>query len=257
MVQINKKNFDRIFPPDCSIVFLHAHCDDESFLSAGLLNKLSDTGKQCFIIYGAAGAVESHEKSKIRQEQTISACQILGQKSVEFLNYCEPKIGDTKIHPLCEERIEDVGRAVWDMVQKNRIKIPIVLVSYDKNGGYGNADHKIIHLIGREIKNKHKESVVLYEITINRDKMQAWIVDSTGKLTPDLLPKLKYWSPEYGLTENEINYFYELSNTELSLKHKALACHKFYNRYNCFPLGLPKNEFAKVLGVEFLHKPIF
>jgi hypothetical protein len=55
---------------------------------------------------------------------------------------------------------------------KNNINGPFVLVSYDTNGGYGNIEHKIINLVGRNFCKRYAASVLsLLEITINREKI--------------------------------------------------------------------------------------
>lgn len=244
---------DKIFPRSHHVVFFHAHCDDESFLSAGLLNELTKKDRQCTIIYGAAAIVEGEEKTAIRQQQTKRACFTLGVSSVIFLKYCEPKYQGI---PLINQRVEDIGNEIIEILRKNDIKLPISFVSYDKNGGYGNKDHKIIHLVGRRIKNKYPDSIFLSEVTLNREKISKWIKGAETRLRPELLPQLEYWSKEFGLADTEIQFRYELDNNQLKLKREALATHTFYNKPNLFPLALSEIDFKKVFGTEYLHIPL-
>lgn len=243
---------DKIFPISHNVVFFHAHCDDESFLSAGLLNKLTKKNRKCTVVYGAATVVEGEEKTIIRQQQTTRACSTLGVNSVIFLKYCEPKYQGI---PLINQRVEDIGSELIKILRKNDIKLPISLVCYDKNGGYGNKDHKVIHFVGRYIKNRYPDSILLSEVTLNRDKISRWIKNVETRLKPELLPQLEYWVEEFGLAENEIQFSYELDDNQLKLKREALAMHTFYNKPNLFPLALGKIDFKKVFGTEYLHFP--
>ncbi|HEX6977097.1 MAG TPA: PIG-L family deacetylase [Patescibacteria group bacterium] len=252
---MSNTKIDEIFPKNRPVVFFHAHCDDESFLSAGLLNELSRKKRKCVAIYGAAASVKGEEKTIIRQQQTIEACSILGISSVIFLKYSEPKYQGTNVFPLMNQKIEDVGNELLEALGKNNIKLPISLVSYDKNGGYGNKDHKVIHLVGRHLKNKYPEQIFLSEITINRDAMSNWLAGAKKRLNPDLIPQLEYWSKEFGLLNKEIEYSYKLTETQLVLKRKALAFHNFYNKPNLFPLALNDLDFKQVFGTEYLHLP--
>ncbi len=248
---MNSTSLKQLFIPDRPVVFLHAHCDDESFLSAGLLNKLCDLGRQCIVIYGAAATVPGEEKTVIRQQQTIEACSILGIDAVIFLKYCEPRYSGV---PLINQKTSEISREVLEVLKLRNVSMPINLISYDKNGGYGNKDHKVIHKVGREIRDNYSD-VSLFEVTLNRDKIKDWIADAKTRLSPESLPQLEYWSENFGLLSNKIQFGYELTNKELELKRKALSLHTFYNKPDIFPLSLNTFDFKNVLGTEYIHIP--
>lgn len=250
-----KISINKIFPKSRPVVFFHAHCDDESFLSAGLMNKLALESRKCIVIYGAAGIVVGQDKTLIRQKQTIESCFVLGVSSVLFMKFCESKYLKLGGSPLINQTVEDVSNNLLDLLLKNKIKLPISLVSYDKNGGYGNNDHKFINLVGRYISKKYSGSILLSEITINRDSISIWIKNATKRLDAKSLPQLSYWSTNFGLQNKDIQFTYKLTNKQLDLKYKALSFHKFYNTPDTFPLVLKRIDFKKVFGNEYIYIP--
>ena len=251
----SKMTIDQIFPKSYSIVFFHAHCDDESFLSGGILNQLVRMGRKCTIVYGAAAIVEGEDKTILRQKETIDACSILGIDSTIFLSFCEPKYSNPGAHPLLNQKIENVSEVLWEALLSNNIKPPISFVSYDKNGGYGNKDHKIIHLVGRDVNRKHKKSILFSEITMNRTMISKWLVDAKKRLDIKSLPQLSYWSTEFGLPTKDIQFSYRLTDKQLDLKSKALTIHKSQNPPKLFPLSLNSDDFERVFGKEFIYIP--
>src|SRR3990167_4637005 len=106
MKEINN-NFERIFPKENTIVMLHAHADDESFLSAGIINEFIMRNYSILLIYLATGIVVGEEKTSIRQKELFQALELLGVKNVEFLKYCEPKYAENG-KPLYQRAIQEV-----------------------------------------------------------------------------------------------------------------------------------------------------
>lgn len=66
-----------------------------------------------------------------------------------------------------------------------------VVVSCDKNGGYGYKDHLKVHELGQYLKKLHS-GINLFEITINRTKMEKWLNSSSFKLSPQEFPKIQF-----------------------------------------------------------------
>ena len=104
------------------------------------------------------------------------------------------------------------------------------------------------------IKRKNKKSVSLFEITINRNKVLKWLKDAQNKLAPKSLPKLSYWSAEFGLSDNEIGFYYQLTDKQIILKRRALTAHKSQNPPDTFPLSLRRKDFKELFDQEFLNR---
>lgn len=254
MIKDLEANIDYLFPKGYPIVFLHAHPDDESFLGAGLIQELLQLERECILIYGAASLVQHQPKTIIRQEEARIAADILGNPSVIYLNYCEPHYSGVNDLPLIYQDIGEMAQELRKILDVNGIIKPFILISYDKNGGYGNQDHRVIHAIGREFLGQNSSILpIMLEITINRDRVKEWFNNSKVKLNPKLLPDLSYWSDDFGLPSNKITYCYTLSDAQLLNKRKALAAHNSQMDQKEFPLCLGKDDFKDFFGKEWLY----
>lgn len=245
-------NIDNIFPKNVTVVFIHAHADDESFLSAGTINYLQKNGRKCVLIYAAAEEVEGQKKTLIRKKEITSVSTILNIDKIFYLPYCEPQYQESNALPFINQDTETVLSEFDKIINDNKIQTPFVLVSYDKNGGYGNKDHVLLHKVGKEYLKKNRDKVLNFlEVTLNRNKILDWINDSKSRLGPESLPKLSYWSKEFGLSESEISFFYELNKIELEKKYECLITHKSQIHMNEFPASLSMNDFEQVFGREY------
>ncbi|MFH1472924.1 MAG: PIG-L family deacetylase [bacterium] len=245
--------FDDIFPPGITVVFLHAHPDDESFLSAGLIQEMVKRGRECIIVYSSAALISGNSNTKIRQNEATRSCRLLGVKEVVYLEFCEPKYTSLDAIPLADQSPQKVCESFFSIINKHKISTPFILVSYDKNGGYGNLDHKITNNGAVTFKSKYPKLIYSFiEVTINRDRISEWLKYAKQNLSVKLIPKLSYWSVDFGLSSKEIDYFYILTNKQNKLKKEALSKHATQIRQDEFPLALTDFDFKKVLGIEYI-----
>ena len=254
MIALNKDNIHTLFPYNVQIIFLHAHPDDEAFLTSGLMTKLIELKKDCLILYVAAALVQNQEKTLIRKREAEKACNLIGfsKKNIIYLKYCEPKYFEKDSIRLAEQKPEDVCDEIEKYIPNDK---RIVLVSYDKNGGYGNLDHKVINKAGRLLLRKYKKRIHgFYEVTINRNLVSNWLTYAKKALSTNSLPKLSYWSKYFGLKKKEISFSYKLTKKELITKKEALGAHKSQIKQNEFPLSLKKDDFLELFGTEFFKK---
>lgn len=249
MIRIND-NLEKYFCRNVPIIFLHAHPDDESFLSAGMIKRLS-MNNDVHIIYCAASLVTNEDRAIIRQKEAKKACELLGIKAIKYLNYCEPKYTSEDANPFNIQNPKDVATAILKMLEDLNVREKLILVSYDENGGYGNKDHVILNKAGRILKEILEDKVVLYEVSINRDAMLRWLSEAKNRLSENELPQLSYWSDNFGLKESELDFYYELSNEELDIKKQSLLKHKSQIKKELFPISLNDNDFENVFGKEW------
>lgn len=239
---------DQLFPQDMPIIFLHAHPDDESFLSACLIQELIQKGRNVTVVYCSAKHKKGRSITKRRQTEAKNACKLLGVGCV-FLDFYDA---------LYEWETLCFYKSSLEKIYNNLIlKIPkfktqkYVVVSYDKNGGYGHRDHIKIHNLGKYLKKLHSE-INLFEITINRTRMQKWLASSSSKLSLQELPKTQFWSQNYGTPKRMINYYFFASKREIITKYNSLQEHKTQMSNKEFPLSLDQREFRNVFGIEYL-----
>src|ERR1039457_5567619 len=133
MTELNN-HIDKLFPIHCPVVFLHAHPDDESFLTAGLIQELLAKGKRCCMVYMAAALVTNEKKTVIRQEEAQEACALLGIDNILYSNFCEPKYFRDDARPLLNQKIDTVVDNLVELLNRSNISNS-VMISYDENGG--------------------------------------------------------------------------------------------------------------------------
>lgn len=244
------EDFSTVFSKNQPVIILHAHPDDESFLSAGIIRHLLESGYTCKLVYLAAALVKNETRTVVRQREAQKAANILGLEPPIFLPFCEPKYTADDAKPLCTQDPVLVANVIIDVVNRMDLGSNPTFLSYDKNGGYGNKDHIILHKAGRLLRELYQHTVV--ETTINRTKMSSWIVDAQSRLQDNQIPQLKYWIPEYGLSEDEIDYYLALSDDDIALKRRSLIAHTSQLKEDEFPLTLPFEDFNTVFGTKYL-----
>ena len=250
MKKIELDKLDRNTP----ILLFQAHCDDESFLCAGFINKLVSNGYRVILIYFASAIVVDELKTNLRQRELLDACKILGVKDIRFLDFCEPKYDPNKSKPLFLQKSEDVLQNLVENIQ-DVLKKPFNIISYDENGGYGNKDHIIVHKVGRMLLAQYSDKINhFYEVTINRDLYLNWTNENKNKVDENMLPKLQYWSSGFGLSENVITDYYELNTEEIIVKKNALIVHASQIKSYEFPLTLSDDFFKDLFGKEYFLK---
>ncbi|GAA1616944.1 PIG-L family deacetylase [Kribbella sancticallisti] len=236
--------------PDGEILFLHAHPDDEAFLTAGVLLELDATGRRCTVVYLAAGQLTSAPATFRRQAEAHQACAALEVAELHFLGFHDSCYDDHPGAVSLGTSPDEAVLAALTMVtgQLGRYS---AIVGYDRNGGYGHRDHRRVHEIARSAA--RESSIPLLEATIDRDVVTRWL--ASARSGEELRPDLGFWSPSFGLPGSLVDCRYELSAEQLVRKREALACHASQMNPGQFPLGLERERFASLLGVESLHVP--
>ena len=141
-----------------TIVFFHAHPDDEALSTAGTMTLLSESGDRVILVVATRGeegepvpgilkAGEPLEER--RTEELIKSASILGVSRVEFLNYRDSGMIDspTTSNPDCfwQANIEEATLRLSNLLCEESVDL---LVIYDPNGGYGHPDHIQVHRVG-------------------------------------------------------------------------------------------------------------
>ena len=149
-------------PPRPSVLFVHAHPDDESSKGAGTMARYAKEGYGVVVVTltdGAAGDILNPAMDRpgvkerlveIREEELARALEILGVTSSYPLGYADSGWvkdfeGDgSLLDPACfyNTPVEDVVEQLVGIVRRER---PDVLVTYPPNGGYPHPDHIRCH----------------------------------------------------------------------------------------------------------------
>lgn len=262
-----------------TIVFLHAHPDDETSQTAGMMALAARGGHRVVTVFatdgdhgerpddlGPEGDLVEH-----RREEARAAAAVLGVARIDWLGYRDSgMIGwDQNDDPLCLHRA-DVDEAAGRLVRILDREDADVLVGYDHHGNYGHPDHIAVHRIARRAVETAARRPRLVEATTNRDA-QLEMLDSpeaaeflrslaAGGMDLDLdrirqailtgddgLP--------IGVAESEITWAIDLPPDVVELKRRAMACHASQTSDIGMMLAFPPDIYAVAFGTEYLIEP--
>jgi N-acetyl-1-D-myo-inositol-2-amino-2-deoxy-alpha-D-glucopyranoside deacetylase/mycothiol S-conjugate amidase len=137
-----------------TLMTVHAHPDDESISTGGILAKYSAEGVRTVLVTctkGELGEVEDPLYKpprpgmgicEIREKELAAAIRILGIGAYHNLNYKDSGMAGTEGNHDPEAFIQaDITGAAHRLAGIIRRERPQVIVTYDENGIYGHPDH--------------------------------------------------------------------------------------------------------------------
>lgn len=142
------------------LLAFHAHPDDESISSGGVLASLADARVPVTVVTatrGEAGEIHNREDARevadrlgeIREAELRAALEVLGVGEPRFLGYRDSgMMGTTDNDRPDAFWNSDFSEAVGRLVRIIREVRPDVITAYDPFGGYGHPDHIQVHRIG-------------------------------------------------------------------------------------------------------------
>src|SRR5438067_5255630 len=171
----------RGMPAERSVVFFHAHPDDEAIFTGGTMALLAAAGWRVVLVVATAGE-EGGTSALVgpdvplavrRMGETARAAECLGAQRVEFLGYHDSGLdarapGSTGARPagaFADATVEEASTRLADIVTEERAR---ALVSYDTRGIYGHVDHVQVHRVGLAAAEKAAVPTV-YESTVDRE----------------------------------------------------------------------------------------
>ena len=137
-----------------TLVFVHAHPDDEAFLTSGTMARASKEGQRVVLVVatdGAAGLAAGEltgDLATIRAAELDESARILGVARTVRLGYADSGLHGDEVQqaggsvPLCQALVADVAQELAEILRE---ECADVLVTYDPNGGYGHPDHIRVH----------------------------------------------------------------------------------------------------------------
>jgi LmbE family N-acetylglucosaminyl deacetylase len=251
-----------------TLVCFHAHPDDESIATGGVMRRAADDGHDVVLVVatrGEEGEVDDGflgdgESLGVRREQeTLASAEILGVKAVEWLGYRDSGMVDTPTtkNPECFWQA-DVEAAAEQLAAILRAHECDVLTIYDSNGNYGHPDHIQVHRVGVRAAELYGKADV-FEATMNRDyivrNMSQAMRDATAD-NPGDLPELD--SPDFnlGVPEAEITTRVDVSEY-VDVKRASMRAHASQISEQSFFLAMPDEAFVMAFGQEwFVHRGV-
>lgn len=245
-----------------TIVFVHAHPDDEAILTAGTMKALVLAGHRVVLMLatdGAAGLTSSALSPGLgdqRLREADAAAAALGVSDRLWLGYGDSGLdGNASIDPSSQTLCSvDVSVAAERLATALREHHADIVVGYDRNGGYGHPDHKRVHQIVHTAADLANIPTV-FEATLSREVIIRTIapIAALGALLN--ISAITNISRGFS-TLSEISHRVDVS-LFLDSKRAAMQAHASQTVGGGVPrtlqvfLGLPKWLFTRLLGTEF------
>jgi LmbE family N-acetylglucosaminyl deacetylase len=164
-------------PTARTVVAFHAHPDDEALLTAGTMARAAAEGHRVVMVVATDGDPGSNMHAADvrlgcrRLAEARESARVLGVARVEHLGYADSGLGpETYPDPPGQARfvrvpIEEAAQRLAAILREERAD---VLLSHDRNGGYGHRDHLRVHEVGARAAELAGTPRIL-EATIPRD----------------------------------------------------------------------------------------
>lgn len=240
-----------------TIVFVHAHPDDEAIFTGGTMVRLAEAGHRIVLVVATSGelgeAPEAVDEpaatlSARRRRETEAAARLLGIHRVVQLDYRDSGMaGDPANDDPASFWSADVDAAAKCLATVLEEESASVAVAYDDFGIYGHPDHVQVHRVTRRAAEMAGVATV-YEATVDREYLhfvETHLVEE-AVLTGDL-----------GLVRSHIGVpTVAIATTVdvrrvLATKRAAMAAHASQIPESTSALRLPEDRFADVYGWEW------
>lgn len=249
-----------------TIVFVHAHPDDESSSTSGTIALAAAEGHRVVVVYATNGDhgevptdLEPGETLVDRRRREAHAsCALLGVSRVVWLNYRDSGMTgwDGNEHEesfMQADPVEARGRLLA-VVDDERAD---VLVGYDWHGNYGHPDHVAVHRLVRAAADAAMVRPRLLEVTINRDAVRVMIAAARemGVVEDVFDPDgpMDDGNP-MGTPEAELHWAVDISDV-LFLKRMSLRCHASQASDIDGFLAMPPDVFEAWFAMEHYIEP--
>ena len=248
-----------------TIVFLHAHPDDEASGTSGTMTRLSREGHRVVVAYGTGGEHGSAPEdlpdgmtlAEHRRGEAEASARVTGAERIVWLGYL-----DSGMHGWDQNAHEqsfhsaDLDEAAGRLVEVLDEEDADVLVTYDWHGGYGHPDHIKVHQVAYRAADLATQRPRLLETTMNRDAMRvgweaAKAAGQEGGFDPD--EPMEDGEP-LGTPEAEIHWRVDVSG-DIESKRAALASHASQVSDVGMMLQLPPEIFLAWFGTEYYIEP--
>jgi LmbE family N-acetylglucosaminyl deacetylase len=237
-----------------SVVFLHAHPDDEAIFTGGTMARLAGAGWRTVVVIatgGEEGAVPTglHPElplGELRRRETLRAAEILGVDRVEFLGYRDSGLlAGSEGDAFSSAPSDEVATRIAGVL---RAESAVALVTYDEDGIYGHPDHVMVYAAGMKAAEIAGVSTV-YQATVDREYLhfvETHLVEHAKRATGEL----GLAAAHLGVSSVEVTTTVDV-RAVLAVKRAAMAAHASQIPETADVMHLPTEAFTAVYGYEW------
>ena len=241
-----------------TLVFFHAHPDDEAIATGGTMAMYADAGHRVVLVLATGGehgeipddlALGETLADRRRAEAERSAARI-GVARVAWLGYEDSGMEgwDQNDNDVSFHRA-NVDAAAQKLAHLLTEEDAYLLTVYDWHGNYGHPDHVQVHRVG------HRAAEIagtpeVYEATMNRDHL-ATLIEAARATGMDVEPPGDDANGNaFGMPQLELTTAIDV-RAFIATKRAALGEHRSQVSDGSFFLQMPDEVFALSFGTEW------
>ena len=247
-----------------TIVFFHAHPDDEASGTAGSMARAVQQGDRVIVVFATNGD-HGEVPDDLREGETIvdrrraeaqASAEVIGTHRVEWLGYTDSGMTGWEMNDAPGAfHGADLDEAAARLARILDEEQADVLVGYDWHGNYGHPDHVKVHPVTYRAAALARRRPRILEVTINRDltaRMMQAAQDAGMDMAFDPAGPADDGNP-MGTPEKEIHWAVDVAD-QASTKRRALLCHASQKSDVGMITGFPENVFRQMFGMEFYRE---
>ena len=165
-----------------TVVFLHAHPDDEALYTGGTMARLAAEGHRVVLVtatFGEAGLTATDAANpglgELRLQELSAAASALGCARLIPLGYRDSGMNGTAPGAFSKLDPREPAARVAAILEEERAD---AIVTYDGNGGYGHPDHRQVHKVG-SIAATMAGTGLEFQTTLDRDALRRAVKVAT------------------------------------------------------------------------------
>ena len=245
-----------------TVVFLHAHPDDEASQTSGTMARLVSEGHRVVTVYGTGGEhgevpddlAEGETLADRRRIEAEASAAVLGVSRVAWLGYTDSGMTGWEQNAwdgaFAAAPVDEAAGRLAAVLDEEGAD---VVVGYDWHGGYGHPDHVKVHGVVHAAGALAARPPRVLESTMNRDHMRAGIeaARAAGMEGLDDFDPDRPMDDGNPLGEPESAIHWQVDTAEfIQQKRAALACHRSQKTDIEGFLSMPEEAFAQAFRFE-------
>ncbi|KAA0021756.1 PIG-L family deacetylase [Antrihabitans cavernicola] len=247
-----------------TIVFFHAHPDDESSQTSGSMARASSEGHRVVVVYGTNGdhgevpddLAPGETLVDRRRKEAAASAKALGTHRIAWLDYVDSGMtGWEQNSDPASFLNADLDEAADRLVAILDEEDADIVTGYDWHGGYGHPDHIKVHQVLHRAAEKANRRPRVLEATMNRDAMRRMIslapFEQREEFDPD--GPADDGNP-IGSLESEITWEVDVS-AFIEQRRAAMQAHASQVTDIGMFMAMPPEVFTVMFGSEYYIEP--
>lgn len=246
-----------------TIVFLHAHPDDEASQTSGTMTLAVRRGHRVVCVYatggehgGVADDLGDATVSDYRRREAEASAEVIGTARVAWLGYTDSGMAGWEANDASGAFVRaDLDHAALKLARVLDEEDADYVVGYDWHGNYGHPDHVMVHKVAKRAADLARRRPRHLETSMNRDAARRMFAAAEaagpGGFDPD--GGTDDGNP-VGTPEAELTWQVDVRDV-IEVKRAALACHASQAADAGMMLAMPPEIFAMAFGFEHYLDP--